>query len=61
VKNEEAAIAAIWKKYIDALSAGIGNTDDYLNKMNNEMKKAGLDKIMQEKQRQIDAFLASKK
>ncbi|WP_127490710.1 ABC transporter substrate-binding protein [Paenibacillus glycanilyticus] len=61
VKNEEAAIAAIWKKYIDALSAGIGNTDDYLNKMNNEMKKAGMDKILQEKQRQIDAFLASKK
>ncbi|KGE18788.1 extracellular solute-binding protein [Paenibacillus wynnii] len=61
VKNEEAAIAAIWKKYIDALSAGIVDTTDYLDKMNKELKKAGMDKVLQEKQRQIDEFLATKK
>ncbi|KGE18789.1 extracellular solute-binding protein [Paenibacillus wynnii] len=61
VKNEEAAIAAIWKKYVDALGAGIVDSTDYLDKMNKELKKAGMDKVLQEKQRQIDEFLATKK
>ncbi|MFC4776655.1 ABC transporter substrate-binding protein [Paenibacillus sp. GCM10023252] len=57
VKNEEAAIAAIWKEYIDGLSGGVLDVDKYLAEFNEKLKKAGSDKVIAEKNRQIEEFL----
>ncbi|MBM7563659.1 ABC transporter substrate-binding protein [Paenibacillus sacheonensis] len=61
VKNEEAAIANIYNTYIDGLSTGVMDPDKDLPAFIDKMKKAGLDKVIAEKQKQIDAFLSSKK
>jgi putative aldouronate transport system substrate-binding protein len=58
VKNEEAAIANIYNAYIDGLSTGVMDYEKDLPEFIDKMKKAGLDKIIAEKQKQIDAFLS---
>lgn len=60
VKNEEAAISNIYNEYIDGLSTGVMDYETELPKFIDKMKKAGLDKVIAEKQKQIDAFLANK-
>jgi putative aldouronate transport system substrate-binding protein len=60
VKNEEAAIVNIYNSYIDGLSTGILDPVADLAKFIDKMKKAGLDKIIAEKQKQIDAFMKTK-
>lgn len=61
VKNEEAAIASIVKSYVDGLAAGVLDVEKALAEFNDKLKKAGSDKVIAEKQRQIDEFLKSKK
>lgn len=60
VKNEEAAIVNIYNSYIDGLSTGVLDYEKVLPEFIDKMKKAGLDKIIAEKQKQIDAFLSNK-
>ncbi|MBO7744862.1 ABC transporter substrate-binding protein [Paenibacillus sp. MWE-103] len=60
VKNEEAAITNIYNAYIDGLSTGVMDPDKELPVFIDKMKKAGLDKVIAEKQKQIDAFLSGK-
>jgi putative aldouronate transport system substrate-binding protein len=60
VKNEEAAIVNIYNNYIDGLSTGIMDPLKDLPTFIDKMKKAGLDKIIAEKQKQVDAFMATK-
>lgn len=61
VKQEVGAIVNVRKKYDPALDTGSVDPDSTLPKYIDELKKAGLDKIIAEKQKQLDAFLASKK
>ncbi len=61
VKNEEAAIVNIYNSYIDGLSTGVLDYETVLPEFIDKMKKAGLDKVIAEKQKQIDAFLSTKK
>lgn len=60
VKNEEAAIVNIYNSYIDGLSTGVMDYEKALPEFIDKMKKAGMDKVIAEKQKQVDAFLANK-
>ncbi|MFB9275747.1 ABC transporter substrate-binding protein [Cohnella cellulosilytica] len=59
VKNEEAAIINIYEQYIDALFTGVADPAVKLPEFIDKMKKAGLDKVIAEKQKQVDAFLGN--
>ncbi|MGG1519315.1 ABC transporter substrate-binding protein [Paenibacillus oryzisoli] len=61
VKNEEAAIVNIYNAYIDGLSTGVIDYEKELPVFIDKMKKAGLDKVIAEKQKQVDEFLKTKK
>ncbi|MCL6458802.1 MAG: ABC transporter substrate-binding protein [Gorillibacterium sp.] len=61
VKNEEAAIVNIYNAYIDGLSTGVIDYEKELPVFIDKMKKAGLDKVIAEKQKQIDEFLQTQK
>lgn len=61
VKNEVTAVGPIYQQYTRILETGMMDVDECLAKMNSEMKAAGLERIIQEEQRQINEFVKSKK
>lgn len=61
VLNEVTASQNVISKYEASLDCGSVNPDEALPKMNEELKSAGLDKIIKEKQQQLDAWLAANK
>lgn len=61
VKNEEAAIVNIYNAYIDGFSTGVLDYEKELPVFIDKMKKAGMDKVIAEKQKQVDEFLKTKK
>lgn len=60
VKTEVAALVNVGKEYDPALDTGSVDPEKTLPKYTEKLKAAGLDKIQAEKQKQLDAFLASK-
>lgn len=60
VQNELTACGNVINKYDAGLRWGVMNPDEALPKFNEELKAAGIDTIIQEKQKQLDAFLAAK-
>ncbi len=60
VKAEVGAMANVIKQYQRALETGSVDTDKVLPEYLAALKAAGLDKVIAEKQKQFDAFLASK-
>ena len=58
--DEIAATSNVRNKYYKALIVGAVDPDEYLPKMNEELKAAGMDTIIAESQKQLDAYLASK-
>ncbi|MBP3962003.1 DUF3502 domain-containing protein [Paenibacillus lignilyticus] len=60
VKSELAQTASVVDEFYAGLITGIADPDTTLTKMNEKLKKAGLDKILAEMQTQIDAWKASK-
>lgn len=56
VKNEIAAINDVWSKYVPALETGSIDPEQNLPKFNAELKAAGLDKVIAEKQNQLNAW-----
>ena len=60
VADEIAATSNVRNKYYKALIVGAVDPDEYLPKMNEELKAAGMDTIIAESQKQLDAYLASK-
>jgi len=60
VKAEVGALANVIKQYQRALETGSVDTDKVLPEYIAALKAAGADKVVAEKQKQIDAFLASK-
>jgi putative aldouronate transport system substrate-binding protein len=61
VKNEVAAVANVLKQYEDVLNAGLVDPAQELSKFNDALKAAGADKIIAEKQRQLDEWAATSK
>jgi putative aldouronate transport system substrate-binding protein len=59
VKNEKIALQNVNDKYYGLLMTGSINPADKLPDLLAELKKAGLDKYIEEKQRQFDAWLAA--
>ncbi|MDF2927037.1 MAG: sugar transporter substrate-binding protein [Paenibacillaceae bacterium] len=57
VTNEEAAIINIFDQYIDALFTGVGEPAALVAEFNEKMRKAGMNKILEEKQKQVNEFL----
>jgi putative aldouronate transport system substrate-binding protein len=61
VKSEIAAVDNVNKQYVGALYTGTVDAEGYLQEFIQKQKEAGLDKIIAEKQKQLDAYLAAKK
>jgi len=61
VKAEVGAIANVTKQYGSAIETGSVDPDKMLPEYVAALKAAGVDKVIAEKQKQFDAFLASKK
>lgn len=60
VLNEITACLNVVNKYKNGLELGALNPDEVLPKFNEELKAAGIDTIISEKQAQLDAWLAQK-
>ncbi|MDT9726376.1 extracellular solute-binding protein [Xylanibacillus composti] len=60
VKNEIAALVNVKKEYNPALETGAVDPDEVLPRYIDKLKASGLDKVIEEKQRQFDEFLANK-
>ena len=59
VYDQMAACSTVVAEYRDALLYGLVDVDTYLEKFNSELKDAGIDEIIAEEQRQLDAWLAA--
>lgn len=60
VSMEISQLSAVLDKYEDAISFGSVDIESALESFNSELYGAGLEKVMEEKQRQFDAWLAEK-
>jgi putative aldouronate transport system substrate-binding protein len=60
VKNEIAAVNNVNMQYKPALTSGSVDPDKKIPEFAAKLKSAGIDKIIAEKQKQLDAFLAAK-
>jgi putative aldouronate transport system substrate-binding protein len=60
VKTEIAATNNIAKQYAPALTSGSVDPEPKIKELNAKLKAAGADKVVAEKQKQFDAFLAAK-
>jgi putative aldouronate transport system substrate-binding protein len=61
MKNEISSITNVYNKYIPGLICGLLDPVTTVPKLNKELKDAGIDAIIAEKQRQLDAWLKSSK
>ncbi|TBL76323.1 ABC transporter substrate-binding protein [Paenibacillus thalictri] len=61
VSTEVAAIANVGKQYQAALESGSVDYEKVLPEFQDKLKAAGVDKVIAEKQKQLDAFLAARK
>ncbi|GGG51989.1 ABC transporter substrate-binding protein [Paenibacillus radicis (ex Gao et al. 2016)] len=60
VKTEVAQIATVTAQYVPLLETGAVDPEKFLPEFISKLKKAGSDKVIQEEQKQIDAWKASK-
>ena len=60
VSNELAAVTNVRDKYYMEIVTGSVDPEEYIPIFNEELYAAGLDKIIAEKQAQLDAFLEGK-
>lgn len=61
VKTEIAALSTIENKYKYGIASGVLDPKEAIPQYSGELKKAGLMKVMDEFQKQVDAFLATSK
>jgi len=61
VKSEIAQCKTVVDKYKDGLAYGMYDVDSTLATMNKELRAAGMDKVIAEKQKQLDAWVAANK
>ncbi|MCF0187665.1 MAG: DUF3502 domain-containing protein, partial [Bacteroidaceae bacterium] len=60
VTAELTAVQAVVTKYGPSLSCGVVDADTVIDQFRQELKDAGIDKVIAENQKQLDAWLASK-
>ncbi len=60
VETETASISAVTQEYASPLGGGIVDTKDGISKLNQALKDAGIERVRDEMQKQIDAWLAAK-
>lgn len=60
VKSQIAAINSVWDKYVPALETGSVDPEETVPEFIAELKDAGIDEVIAEKQKQLDEFMASK-
>ncbi|MFQ7172006.1 MAG: DUF3502 domain-containing protein [Thomasclavelia ramosa] len=60
VSTEIAAVNNVLEEFKATIYSGSVDVDEYLEKLNTKLKQQGLDKIIEEMQRQIDEWKASK-
>ncbi|MDF2924477.1 MAG: transporter substrate-binding protein [Paenibacillaceae bacterium] len=60
VKTEIAQATSVYKEYKDILASGTGDPDKLLPEFLDKLKKAGADKIVAEKQKQLDEWKKTK-
>lgn len=60
VINEIVACTTVWNKYKKGLDSGEVDPDTVFEQMKNEFEEAGIDRIIEEKQSQLDAYLTAK-
>lgn len=60
VKTEVAAITSIMNEYRAGLEFGVLDPETALPEFTEKLKSAGIDKVIEEKQRQLDAWLAER-
>ncbi|GBF71899.1 ABC transporter substrate-binding protein [Paenibacillus sp. 598K] len=60
IKTEVASVKAVEEQYLKALGVGVGDPAKLLPEFIDKMKKAGSEKILAEKQRQLDEWLKTK-
>ena len=58
VSSELAALKNVQEKYRNSLETGSVDPEEYLPMYEEDLKKAGLDKLIAEKQKQLDEWLA---
>lgn len=58
-ENEISALTQVQSKYEAALGSGSVDPDEVIPQFVSELEQAGIDKVMAEKQKQLDAFLAA--
>ena len=58
VTNEIAAINNVLEEFKSTLYSGSVDVDEYLNKLNKKLKDQGIDRVIEEMQTQLDAWLA---
>ncbi|HPW42148.1 MAG TPA: DUF3502 domain-containing protein, partial [Bacillota bacterium] len=56
VKNEIAAVNNLWDKYVPALETGSIDPEVNVPKFLEELKAAGIDKVIAEKQEQLNEW-----
>lgn len=61
VMNEVTACTNVYNKYVEALYSGSLDPETTIPKLQEEMEKAGIDAIAEEKQKQLDEWLAEKR
>jgi len=61
VKTEIATLTTIGTQYGQPIDSGIVPYDEHYPKMKDALSKAGIDKVINEAQKQVDKFLANKK
>lgn len=60
VATQYTAVTNVYNQYQKAIEFGFSDSDTAIAEMNEAMKKAGLEEIIAEKQKQLDAWLALK-
>ncbi|MEK3882046.1 ABC transporter substrate-binding protein [Paenibacillus sp. PL2-23] len=60
VKSEVAAVVSVDRQYLNALDTGSVDIDHVLPQYVEKLKAAGIERIIEEKQRQFDAYLHSR-
>lgn len=60
VQNEIAASQIVRDKYTSIIEAGLADPKSTTEKLNKELKEAGVQKIIDEMQKQVDAWMSSK-
>ncbi len=61
VKNEIATLANVGRTYVEPMNDGVADFDKNYPKAKKAMEAAGMQKVIDEAQKQIDAYIASKK